>query len=62
MQYAPITALLVEAVKEQQKQISNQNEQIKSYKSENDNLKSQLQSIQEKVDKIEILMAESRGN
>jgi peptidoglycan hydrolase CwlO-like protein len=62
MQYAPITALLVEAVREQQKQISNQNEQIKSYKSENDNLKSQLQSIQEKVDKIEILMAESRGN
>ena len=48
--YAEITAVLVEAVKEQQ-------EQIAVYKSENDILRSQLQSLQEKVDRIEALLA-----
>ena len=52
MQYAPITALLVEAVKEQQRQ-------IESTKQENENLKSQLKSLQGKVDKIEALLAKS---
>jgi len=40
----------LQAFKEQQQQIG-------SYKSENDNLKSQLQTLQEKVDKIELLLA-----
>jgi hypothetical protein len=48
MQYAPITALLVEAMKEQQ-------HQIESYKS-------QLQSLQEKVDRIEAMLAKGGGN
>ena len=48
--YDKITAVLTEAIKEQQ-------QQIESYKSENDNLKSQLQLLQEKVDKIEGLLA-----
>jgi hypothetical protein len=45
MQYAPITALIVEGMKEQQKQI--------------EFYKSQLQSLQEKVDKIETLLAKA---
>lgn len=45
IQYAPITALLVEAIKEQQTQ-------IESYKSENNDLKSQLQSLQQEVEQI----------
>jgi len=50
--YAEMTAVLVEAMKEQQ-------HQIESYKSENDYLKSQLQTLQEKVDKIETLLAKA---
>ena len=50
--YAEMTAVLVEAMKEQQLQ-------IESFKSENNNLKSQLQSLQEKVNKIEDLLAKS---
>jgi hypothetical protein len=50
--YAEITAVLAEAVKEQQKQ-------IESYKSDNENLRSQLQTLQGKVDQIEALLAKS---
>jgi hypothetical protein len=50
--YAEITPVIVEAIKEQQ-------QQIESCKSENEILKSQLQSLQEKVDKIEILLAKA---
>jgi hypothetical protein len=47
--YDKLSVVLVEAIKEQQYQ-------IESYKSENDNLKSQLQKLQEKVDRIETLL------
>jgi hypothetical protein len=53
--YSQATALLVEAIKEQQNQ-------IEFYKSENDNLKSQLQSLQEKVDRIEAMLAKGGEN
>jgi predicted secreted Zn-dependent protease len=52
LDYGKVTPLLVEAIKEQQQQID-------SYKSENDNLKIQLLSLQEKVDKIEGLLAKT---
>jgi hypothetical protein len=52
--YGQISAVLVEAIKEQQ-------QQIESYKSENDNLKSQLQSLQEEVDQIKAFLATSGG-
>ncbi|MCU0472830.1 MAG: tail fiber domain-containing protein [Bacteroidales bacterium] len=48
--YSKISVILLQAFKEQQQQIG-------SYKSENDNLKSQLQTLQEKVDRIELLLA-----
>ena len=47
LSYGEFVMPLINAVQEQQ-------QQIESYKSENDNLKSQLQSLQEKVDKIEV--------
>jgi hypothetical protein len=50
--YNKIVPVLVNAIQEQQ-------HQIESYKSENDNLKSQLQSLLEKVDKIEVLLAKA---
>ena len=48
--YSQATALLVEAIKEQQ-------HQIESYKSENDNLKSQVQILQEEVEQIKSMLA-----
>jgi hypothetical protein len=60
--YSKISVVLLQAVKEQQHQITGQQKQIESYKSENDNLKSQLQTLQEKVDKIEAMLAKSGVN
>jgi hypothetical protein len=54
MQYAPLTALLVEAIKEQQ-------QQIESTKQENRQLKSELQSIKEKMEQIESMLAKTTG-
>jgi hypothetical protein len=50
------------AIKELSKENRARKEQIESYKSENDNLKSQLQSLQEKVNKIEAMLAKGGGN
>jgi hypothetical protein len=44
--YSQVSALFVEAMKEQQKQIEGQQQQIESYKSE-------IQALQEKVEKVE---------
>jgi hypothetical protein len=52
--YDKLTAVLTEAIKEQQKQ-------IESYKSENDNLKSQVLSLREKVEQIETYIEEMRN-
>jgi hypothetical protein len=55
LSYGQITSVLTKAIQQQQ-------QQIESYKSENDNLKSQLQSLQEKVEQIEAFLAKSGGN
>jgi hypothetical protein len=47
--YDKLSVLLLEGMKEQQKQ-------IESYRSENENLKSKLQTLQEKVEQIEALL------
>jgi hypothetical protein len=48
--YDKLSVLLVEGMKEQQRQ-------IQSYKAENENLRSKLESLQEKVDQIESMLA-----
>jgi hypothetical protein len=53
--YEKLSVVLLEAIKEQQ-------QEIESYKSENDNLKSRLQSLQEKVDRIEAMLVKGEGN
>jgi hypothetical protein len=53
--YDKLIPVLIKAMQEQQ-------QQIKAYRSENDNLKSQLQTLQEKVDRIEAMLAKSGGN
>jgi FtsZ-binding cell division protein ZapB len=50
--YEKLTPILTEAIKEQQ-------HQIESFEIENNNLKSQLQTLQDKVDKIETLLAKA---
>jgi cell division protein FtsB len=45
----------VEAIKEQQKQISNQNEQIESQKQENLDLKARLNILEKRIDEMESL-------
>lgn len=50
--YNKLSAVLIEAVKEQQKQIKSQNR-------ENQQLKSELQSVKEKIEQIEALLAKS---
>lgn len=52
--YDKITAVLTEAIKEQQKQ-------IESYKSENDDLKTQLQILKEEVEQIKAFLATGGG-
>jgi hypothetical protein len=49
------------AIKELSRQNKSLKVQIESYELENDNLKSQLQKLQEKVDKIETLLAKALG-
>jgi hypothetical protein len=49
MQYSPVTALLVEAIKEQQKSIENQ-------KLENQQLKSELQILKDRMERMEAMM------
>jgi hypothetical protein len=53
--YPEISAVLVEAIKEQQKQISNQNEQIESQKQENLDLKARLNILEKRIDEMESL-------
>ena len=53
--YEKLSVILVEGMKEQQ-------QQIESYKSENDNLKSQLQSLQLKVEQVNALVNSLKGN
>ncbi len=48
--YSKLTPILLEAVKEQQQKIT-------SYKAENDDLRSELETLREKVDMIEALLA-----
>jgi hypothetical protein len=55
LSYGEFVIPLINAVKEQQNE-------IESYKSENDKLKSQVQTLQEKVERIELLMTKSSGN
>jgi hypothetical protein len=50
--YTKLTPILLEAIKEQQAQ-------IESYKAENDDLKSNLQTLYDKVDRIEALLVKS---
>lgn len=52
MQYAPITALLVEALKEQQRIISNQQDIINSVQEDNTLLKKMNDDIKREVEKI----------
>ena len=54
MQYAPITAVLVEAIKEQQTEINElkvQLKQVEDLKSENEELKARLTKIEEILNK-----------
>jgi hypothetical protein len=51
--------VMVEAIKEQQKQIEGQKKLLESSIGENQQLKSQLQSLQEKVEQIETLLAKA---
>ncbi|HUW05028.1 MAG TPA: tail fiber domain-containing protein [Williamwhitmania sp.] len=55
MEYAPITAVLVEAVKAQQQEIDalkKENEQMKSLTKENENLKARLDNLEKKMEKL----------
>jgi predicted RNase H-like nuclease (RuvC/YqgF family) len=45
MQYAPVTALLVEAVKTQQKQIEALTQELKQKSSDIDNLKAEVEEL-----------------
>lgn len=54
MQYAPITAVLVEAMKEQQVLISNQINEIKNLKDENEKLKSDINIILKRLEDLEM--------
>ena len=59
MQYAPITALLVEAIKEQQKQIEELKAQLGTKDEQINDLRSQVERInqmQEQLDKINMLL------
>ena len=49
MQYAPITALLVEAVKEQQKLIDELRAEIETLKIDNMEIKAEVQEIKELI-------------
>ena len=55
MQYAPLTALIVEAMKEQQKIINNQ-------KSEIENLNNKLNAVNERLEKLESRLPVASGN
>ncbi|NOX66505.1 MAG: hypothetical protein GXO85_12155 [Chlorobi bacterium] len=57
MQYAPITALLVEAVKEQQKNIKEQELRIKKLEEENNNLKAVVNENKSLRSEINIIKA-----
>jgi len=52
--YSKLTPILLEAIKEQQKQID-------IYRSENDDLRSMFQALKEKVDQIEVSMSATRA-
>jgi hypothetical protein len=59
--YGDLVPLLTEAIKEQQKQISNQNEQIESQKLENQQLKSELQILKDRMERMEAMIADERS-
>jgi cell division protein FtsB len=52
MQYAPITALLVEAVKEQQKIISVQNNKLDNLEKNNEILNSKIESLAKEFEQL----------
>jgi aspartate/methionine/tyrosine aminotransferase len=52
MQYAPITALLVEAVKEQQKIISVQNNKLDNLEKNNEILNSKIESLTKEFEQL----------
>ncbi len=56
MHYRNLTALLSEAIKEHQKIIENQQNQIKELKSENNNLKAENQKNNQELDNIESIL------
>ncbi|MCF6239721.1 MAG: tail fiber domain-containing protein [Bacteroidales bacterium] len=55
MQYAPITALLVEAIKEQQKQIEKLTNKLAELENQNKDLKVQVSDIQDLKSEVEVL-------
>lgn len=59
LSYGEFVIPLINAVQELDQMNRDQKDQIESYKSENDNLKSQLQSLQEKVGRIEAMLTHS---
>jgi septal ring factor EnvC (AmiA/AmiB activator) len=54
--YSKFTPVIIEAMKEQQKQIDRQQKLIESAKQENQQLKSELQSLKEKMEQIEAML------
>ncbi len=56
MSYAPITALLVEAMKEQQQIIDNQQKQITTTVEENNRLTTEIQQLNERLAAIEAML------
>ncbi len=55
MQYAPVTALLVEAIKEQQKQIENLTDRITELENQNNDLKAQASDMDALKSEVELL-------
>jgi outer membrane murein-binding lipoprotein Lpp len=52
MQYAPITALLVEAIKEQQKIISTQNNKMDDLQKNNEMLNGKVESLAKELEQL----------
>jgi hypothetical protein len=57
--YDKLSVILVEGIKEQQKQIAGQQQQIESTKQENMSLKLQLQTLQDKIEQIELMLSKN---
>jgi trimeric autotransporter adhesin len=57
MQYAPITALLVEAIKEQQKIISAQNTKMDNLEKDNEMLNSKIESLAKELEQLKQIVS-----